>query len=511
MARIAILYPSTYEAALSSLVFHMIYFLGNSFDEVFVERFVLTQDLIDKKLNELRSLDTGSPLRDFPLILASIHYEPDYVNLIRALMGSGIDVLRHKRRHIVLVGGPAPMANPVPLENIVDAVIVGEVENSLPEILRTWLEHMNDPRGFLEALACKKGFYVPGYNSGAERTWVSSLDNTFYPIRQIQGIGKEPVYGRGFLLEVSRGCPLWCRFCMEGRLFKPFRQRSIFKLTKLISEGTEVNRVNRIIVYSLFFPTKNDHYLLEYLIKENYKASLPSMRIDLISESTLDLVSALGQRTITVAPENVSGYGERVLCKCFRGRDFVKDTLSMIIRKNFDLKMYFILGIKGEDITSIKENISFIKELARLGRQRGRRVTITVNPLIPKPKTPFQWIGMIELDKAKNIIRYVRNELGRAVDTRPLYVNWAWVQASIALADKSIAPVLISWARYGGDLGGWRKALAEHNYSTKYVFTGWSYGSTLPWDKIRIGYYVEDVVEQEYFVLRKLVSLPRST
>ncbi|MEM3163081.1 MAG: radical SAM protein, partial [Desulfurococcaceae archaeon] len=56
MVRIAILYPSTYSASLSSLAIHSIYYIANSYPEVYAERFTLDNS---------RSLETLSPLKDF--------------------------------------------------------------------------------------------------------------------------------------------------------------------------------------------------------------------------------------------------------------------------------------------------------------------------------------------------------------------------------------------------------------------------------------------------------------
>lgn len=503
--RIALIYPSIYEAALSSLVFHLIYFLVNTeFEEVYLERFVL-RSLYGRE-PEPRSLDTGSPLKDFNVIIASIHYEPDYVNLIRMLLSGGIEVDRVKRsRPLIFVGGPAPSSNPKPLRNIVDGVLVGEAEELLPKLI----EHVtviNKKNMLLETLAKEEGFYISELDNTVKRVWVKDLDKTFYPLKQIQSQDIEPVYGRGFILESSRGCPRWCRFCVEGRLFRPFRQRSFSYMKDLVERGLELNKVERVVVYSLFYPTKTDLRLLDYIRSNGLKASLPSMRIDFINEDVLDLIKDVGQKTVTIAPENVSLKGMRGFCKCFREGDLVEKP-KIILDRGFNLKMYFIIGFKGETISDIKKNIDYIKNVARYAKARKRNISVTINPLVPKPKTPFQWIGMIDLDRAKKIVSYIKRELGRLVDTRPLYVNWAWIQASISLADESIGKLLIEWALEGGGLGGWRRALRRTGFSTKYVFTGWRYGEKLPWDNIIVGEYVEEVVEKEYHVVKNMFKI----
>ncbi len=507
LIRIAYIYPSVYEAAISSIVFHMIYYYVNElYNDVYLERFVLKR--LSGREPPPKSLDTGSPLRDFPLLIASIHYEPDYVHLIRILESGGIPAFRseRERRHLLVIGGPAPMANPAPIYDIADVIVVGEVEPLLPKLIEKFIECQDEPEKFLEELAGIDGFLVPKINDSVKRVWEKSINTSFYPVKQIQHVDKEPVYGRGVLVETSRGCPLWCRFCMETRLFKPYRCRSFTRLKEIVEEGIKVNNVNRVVIYSLFYPGNRDEKkFMEFLIDNNIKASLPSMRLDRLNEEILELIKSLGQKTITIAPENVSKYGVQVLSKYFNVKDLV-DKPKLIIDKEFDVKAYFILGVKGETLDDIKTNIEYIRNLANHAKKKKRSVRITINPLIPKPWTAFQWIGMIELDRAKNIVSYVSNELKGLVDTRPLHINWAWIQASIALADKDIAKTLVVWAREGGDLGAWRRALKITSYKTDYVFKGLNYGNPLPWSNVVLDKYVEKVLEKEYEYIRTLIK-----
>ncbi len=111
--RVAYVYPSIYEVMAASLASHMIYYMINEYyPEVYMERFH-TQKLVGEEPLP-RSLETGSPLRDFPVMITSIHYEPNIASLIRILKSSGIEPLRRKRGQILLAGGPAVMANPHP-------------------------------------------------------------------------------------------------------------------------------------------------------------------------------------------------------------------------------------------------------------------------------------------------------------------------------------------------------------------------------------------------------------
>lgn len=499
MIRIALVYPSTYEVSLSCLAVHMIYYLVNTYPEIYMERFVYT----DKNV---KSIETRSPLKDFDYIIGSIHYELDYVNFINMIHRGGIEVFRERRKGapLIFVGGPAPMSNPAPLSDVVDAVLIGEIEVLIPKLVKILLDNHKDPDRILDSMD-ENGFFVIRDRRVTKRKWVRDLNQAFYPVKQIQSTIKEPVYGRGLLVESARGCPYWCRFCLESKLFRPYRIRSFSNLKSIIDRGLEINKLDRVIFYSLYFlGNTGEKRILEYIIDEGIKASIPSIRTDLLDDENLDLIWRVGQRMITTAPENISLYGERILCKCHRVKD-LNIFLKRAIEKGFDLKLYFILGIKGESLDNIRENILFIKSIAKHARSFGRKLSITVNPLIPKPKTVFQWIGMIDLDRARRIIKTIRSELGGLVETRPYHVNWAWVQASIALGNWELSKLLVEWSILGGGLGNWRRILMKYDYSTKYVFEGWKYGEVMPWDYIVLGEYVEDVLESEYFAMRKIL------
>ncbi len=507
--RVAYVYPSIYEVMAASLASHMIYYMINEYyPEVYMERFH-TQKLVGEEPLP-RSLETGSPLRDFPVMITSIHYEPNIASLIRILKSSGIEPLRRKRGQILLAGGPAVMANPHPYSEIMDAFIIGEIEESIPMIMDRILPFIDDKNRMLEELAGLRNVYVPGYTGDkVYRSYTPDLDQSYYPIRQFYDTDHKHVYGAGLLLESSRGCRFWCRFCIEGRLFKPYRSRSYNVLKRIIDGGLKYVSRKRVIFYSLnFLFSQHEKKILEYLSSNGIDYSIPSLRIETINNDLLELLRTGNQKTLTLAPESFSLRMHRLFGKYDRVKwivDKIKDALS----RGFKIKLYLISGVKGETMDDVKNNIKVLRMLAKYARTHNTSLSITINPLVPKPKTMFQWIGMIEPDKAKGIIRYYRNELSSLIDTRPLYVNWAWLQAVISLGDSSLSRILVNWGSMGGDLGSWRRVLRRTGFDWSYVINGYGFDEVLPWDNIVIGERVEEVARFEYMVWRKLFSTQR--
>ena len=501
MTRIAYLYPSTYEAMLSSLPTHMIYYLANNIDEVILERFHIHR--FQGEEPPPRSLETGTPLNRFDLIITSLHYELSIIDLLRCLIAAGIDPWRNRRRQVIIAGGPVSISNPIPYSDFIDAFIIGEIENTIPRLIRDWVE-TGDKEKYLEKISSYSDVYVPGYNEGAKRSYVKDLDNAFYPIRQIQNDEAEPVYGRGFLLETSRGCKYWCRFCMEGRLFKPYRTRSFHVLKSLVDNGVRVNRVNRVITYSLcFLGSIHERKLLEYLVEQGIPTVLPSFRIDHIDDDALELIGMLGQKTITVAPESFLKIKNCVFGK-YCSKDLV-DGLEHILEKGFDLKIYMIVGVKGLTEDELEEAIS-IEKLATKARKMRRKIVVSINPLIPKPRTPFQWIGMLRAEKLRSLIKTLKNRLRRHVDFRDYDIRWAVMQAAISLGGKDISKTLLETALLGGGLSGWRRALKNTGLDIKYVFNGYDLEDELPWSRILIDDRYERFVKAEYELLLSMLG-----
>jgi len=93
---IALAYPSTYVAGMSSLIVHLLYFLLNGYDEVIAER-VFHSYPEEISAPKLRSLEWSRKLKDFNTVLFSVHYELDYANIVEMLYEAGIPVFSKSR------------------------------------------------------------------------------------------------------------------------------------------------------------------------------------------------------------------------------------------------------------------------------------------------------------------------------------------------------------------------------------------------------------------------------
>jgi radical SAM superfamily enzyme YgiQ (UPF0313 family) len=489
--KIALVYPSTYAASISNLFTHIAYYYLTQHDDIVVDRFTLD--------NPTKGAITGIPLKDFDVALISIGYELDLLYYIRILIKNFISPRKRDKRPILIAGGPPIIANPEPALDLFDGVFIGEGEALLEQLIRN-IDVIDKPRQFTDNLELYHKDYP---HPSIKKYFIRNLDNAFIPIHQIQSEKYEPIYGRGYIIEISRGCKWLCGFCMESHVFHPFRVRSLNIIERSMKLGIEANRVNRIIFYSLsFFDHPHSDKILKKLVEENIQFSLPSIRYNTLNKNRVDLIREGGQKTITIAPETLS---ERIGCelgKCIM-KDHLNNLCSYILNSGLNLKLYFILGLPGDSPETDKLIAEFVKQLIEHSEiQRPNQIRLSINPLIPKPHTPTQYIPLIRKDAYLRRIKHLKKL--RSIRVRLEYLDWRWAfaQAIISLGGRKTGELIIRWATEGTGLGALRKAIKELNYSTDYVFKPKEIDDPLPWDHVKLG--TENIVRARG---RKLLDL----
>ncbi|MEM4587594.1 MAG: radical SAM protein [Candidatus Jordarchaeales archaeon] len=484
--KFALCYPSTYAVGMSSLGFRLIYALLNSRDDVACERFFYTFE------GEPRSVESGLRLSEFDVIGFSLQYEEDYVNMVRMLIDSKIPVRRSERSEddpLIVAGGVCATENPMPLSDFVDVFVVGDGEILADKLADICIEE-RDREACIEALSNMEGIYTPAFNDGEKvrRVWCKSIENVFYPIRQVVPAGGErlaPVFGRTFLLEVARGCERGCRFCLIGFIGRPRRTRSKEVLRKLMDEGVKQSGVQKITFIASSMAGLDIVDLCWEAVNAGFEISLPSLSIDTITDELLEALMKGGQRTITIAPEAGTESMRRRINKPFSD-DEVISTAERILERGFNLKAYFMIGLPYESDEDVEAIAKITGKMVRKG-MRGK-LKIDLNPFVPKPHTPFSWAPMNTLPTLRNKKEKVRKQakIGGVViegeDPRR-----ALIEAILSLGGKEVGQVIELAAIYGGGLGAWRRALKESRVRIDYVHELKDPDKEYPWEIIDVG------------------------
>jgi radical SAM superfamily enzyme YgiQ (UPF0313 family) len=456
-------YPSTYRAGMTGLALHIFYSILNSRTDTSCERYFR----FDTSSPAL-SVESRRPLKNNHIIGFSLTYEEDILNLVQMLDSGDVPVLAEKRTDedpIVIVGGPVVTANPEPFVDFVDAFVMGEGDFVIQEIVDAVVTE-SSRKAVLSQFAELKGVYVPSIPKvRIDRNIILDLDSLEYPVAQIipdvsEGSRLEPVFGKSFLLEVTRGCGHSCRFCLIGHVCQPRRTRTLNRLKDLIRLGTENTPVNKVsMIGSSLGDLDGLEGLVCWSVDQGLGVSVPSLRADSVSEPLLDCLVKSGQRTLTIAPETGSTKLRKSIGKGLNDAD-IENAVELAARSGYNsLKLYFIIGLPGETDDDLKDSINMILKLAKTS---GLKVTASVNPFIPKAQTRWEREPQPPLDDLRRRLKLVEKGVkeGSKVTIESLDPRNARIQAALSVGDRSLGKVIQSAAVFGG-YGGWRRAEKE--------------------------------------------------
>src|SRR5689334_1932115 len=137
--RIALVYPSPYRAAMSSLGYQQIYRVLHAMPGVAADRAMLPEPSArDARGGRFVTLEEARPVGGYPMLAYSVAYELEIAGVVETLERAGVPVLaaeRDDRHPLVIAGGPLTFSNPAPLAPFFDVVVVGEGEQLVCELV----------------------------------------------------------------------------------------------------------------------------------------------------------------------------------------------------------------------------------------------------------------------------------------------------------------------------------------------------------------------------------------
>src|SRR5512139_1768649 len=509
--RVALVWPNLYFVGMSNLGFQAVYRLLNRTPDVVCERAFLPDDEdkleLERSGSPLVSFETGTPLRDFDAVAFSVSFENDYRHVLQVLRLAGIPLRageRGPRDPLVILGGAAAFLNPEPLAPFADLVAVGEGEPMVPRMTEALLG-APDPRKGLESLQPKDGFYAPEryevryHDDGT----VAAYDGPGRILRQrgwpgAMGFPQSIVLtphtemSMKYLVEISRGCPCMCRFCWAGYNYLPVRG---FTRAELVARAREVrgstDRIGLVSTAVCDHPEVGG--IVDDLAAMDYEVSVASLRLDdLTPDFVLKLVDT-GVQGLTLAPECGSDRMRRILNKQFTNAEIL-DKATWIFENGIqNLKLYYMVGLPFEehgDVEAIVALTDQIRErMLAVARGRGRigRLHPSVNPFVPKPGTPFQWLPMEDPKQTDRKLQFLRKAFARMPNVNAICksARTGAAQSALALGDRRVAAALEASVVQGTDIKqGMRAAGLDPAF---YLFRGRGRDEMLPWDVIDTG------------------------
>lgn len=520
--RVALVYPDTYEIGQANQAIAILYEILNGIPGVTAERaYVPWVDMADAMRREgarLATLESGTHLAECDVIGITLPYELTYSNVLEVLDLAGIPLRsldRDGTAPLVFGGGPCAY-NPEPVAPFFDAILIGEGEEAIAEIVATHrlaLARGEDRSSVLARLATVPGLYVPSLQRAegsppvAKRV-VADLSAHRPPTCPVVPFA-EVVHDR-YAIEVMRGCTRGCRFCQAGMVYRPVRERGPDEIVRDTVAGLACTGYDEVSLTSL---STTDHSVIEEVLRRltrrlegtGITVSLPSLRVDSFSVELAGLVAKGRKSGLTFAPEAGSQRLRDVINK-----NVTEDDLLSTIERAFDagwrrVKLYYMVGLPTEtddDVRAIGEMVGRVLGVARDAvsqAERGSvRVSVSVSTFVPKAHTPFQWEPQISVEE----MRRRQAILLSAMPRKGVEVSWhdpevSFLEGVMARGDSRLADVIETAWRNGVRFDAWTERFALGTWLAAFDETGIepceiagaprAREEALPWDSVTCG------------------------
>ncbi|MHC4727594.1 MAG: TIGR03960 family B12-binding radical SAM protein, partial [Planctomycetota bacterium] len=441
----------------------------------------------------LFSLESKASLKSFDIVGFSLSSELCYTNVLNMLDLGGIDVRSCNRSEddpLVIAGGS--MANCCePLAEFIDLFLLGDGEEAIIELAQLIKVQKNTGATKEEILlrATKKFdfAYVPSLyefeyegakiksfkarSSGLPTQFnsavVEDFENAPLPYRPIVPF-VQAVHER-VSVEIMRGCPGRCRFCQASFCRRPVRYRSVEKIidiAKTCYHSTGYDTVSLLSLSSADYPNLEELVagLRDYFQDKHVGLSLPSLRVDKQLKLLPKLLISVRKGGLTIAVEAASEKLRQIVNKPLKDEDLFAAVEAAYQAGWQRLKLYFMVGLPGETEEDVTRIVQLSFELAKLRKKidgKTGQINITVSWFVPKPHTPFGWLGQKPLryfEQAKELIIDEKRKLrAKFLQFKFHNIQCSVLESAIGRGDRRLCDIIEAVWRDGAKFDLWNE------------------------------------------------------
>lgn len=482
-------YPNNYWVAMSNLGFQAVYDILARDSRVLVERGFLPEEADSEKVasTKWRSFENNNLLGDCDILGFSMSFETDYPHLLKMLENQGLlfgswqerDAAAREAKFrfpLLIAGGTAVTLNPEPIADFLDAIVIGEAEELLPEFVDVY--HKAQSEGWsreqlLKGLAQIEGVYVPRfyeplYNAdGTMERYEAPDDVPTRPRRRfVKDLSKFKTHSRiltpetefkdMFLTETGRGCEMGCRFCVAGYIYRPIRKRSEETLQDTVQVGLETSEAIGFVGASVS-SHKAISKLAQTVAEKGARASLSSIMSQKVTRALAASISESEYKTVSLAPEAGSDRLRRAAGKRVVNEQVIDAARELAEAGIRGFKLYFIVGLPtetDEDVDAIAALATAVRDaVTEISRPTGKMawVSLSVNPFIPKASTPFQWEPMLDPKVLEKKIDRLRKQVLKVhnLEFRFEPPKESYFQGLLSRGDRRVGKLLLEAERQG--------------------------------------------------------------
>jgi radical SAM family uncharacterized protein len=511
---IALCFPDIYEVGMSYTGLAIIYDCLNKIDGVAAERvfapWLDAEKVLREKTIPLFSLESKASLKSFDIVGFSLTNELCYTNVLNMLDLGGINIHSRDRGQdeplIIAGGGMSNCCGPV--AEFIDLFVLGDGEEAvveLAELIRAGKKSGATKNEILSSIAGKYDWaYVPAFHTGQKlrNVVVEDFDNTSVPLAPIIPF-VQAVHER-ISIEIMRGCPGRCRFCQASFCRRPIRYRSverIIDIAKTCYHSTGFDTVSLLSLSSADYPNLEELVagLHGYFHDKHVGLSLPSLRVDRQLKLLPRLLTSVRKGGLTIAVEAASEKLRQIINKPLKDEDLFAAAEAAYRAGWQRLKLYFMVGLPGETEQNVKRIVELSLQLAKLRKKvdgKTGQINIAVSWFVPKPHTPFGWLGQKPksyFEQAKKIIIEEKTKLrAKFLQFKFHNINRSILESAIGRGDRRLCEVIEAVWRAGAkfdlwdecfDFELWRRAFEKYGIDVEAAAQRqFESDETLPWE-----------------------------